>query len=191
MILLIDNYDSFTYNVAQYALESGAELLVKRNDEITIEEIEKLQPDGILISPGPCTPDKAGISEDVIKTFKEKIPIFGVCLGMQAIGEVFGGKIVSAKKIMHGKASQITHSGKGVFEGLPSPLSAIRYHSLVVDKNSLPHELEITATSEDDEIMGLRHKHFHVEGVQFHPESILTEHGKQIIANWISQLKID
>lgn len=189
MILLIDNYDSFTYNVAQYALENDVELLVKRNDEITIEEIEQLKPDGILISPGPCTPDKAGISEDVIKTFKEKIPIFGVCLGMQAIGEVFGGKVVPAKKIMHGKASQITHSGKGVFEGLPSPLSAIRYHSLVVDKNSLPNELEITATSEDDEIMGLRHKHFQIEGVQFHPESILTDHGKQIIANWINQLR--
>ncbi|HWP31947.1 MAG TPA: aminodeoxychorismate/anthranilate synthase component II [Fimbriimonadales bacterium] len=189
MVLLIDNYDSFTYNIAQYALECGEEILVKRNDEITLDEIRSLNPRGILISPGPCTPDKAGITEDVIREFAGKIPIFGVCLGMQAIGEVFGGKIVRAKRIMHGKASFIEHKGEGIFEGLPSPIRAIRYHSLVVDKDSLPDELRVLATSDDGEIMALQHKSYDVQGVQFHPESVLTEHGHRIVENWLRQIE--
>lgn len=188
MVLLIDNYDSFTYNIAQYALECGEEILVKRNDEITLDEIRSLHPRGILISPGPCTPDKAGITEDVIREFAGKIPIFGVCLGMQAIGEVFGGKIVRAKRIMHGKASSIEHNGDGIFEGLPSPIRAIRYHSLVVEKDSLPDELRVLATSEDGEIMALQHKSYDVQGVQFHPESVLTEHGHRIVENWLRHI---
>jgi len=189
MILLIDNYDSFTYNIAQYALECGEEILVKRNDEITLDEIRSLNPRGILLSPGPCTPDKAGITESVIREFAGKIPIFGVCLGMQAIGEVFGGKIVPAKHIMHGKASFVEHNGKGIFEGIPSPIRAIRYHSLVVDRNSLPDELRVLATSDDEEIMALEHREYDVQGVQFHPESVLTEHGHRIIENWLSRVR--
>ena len=185
MILLIDNYDSFTYNLAQYAMENGAEILVRRNDEITIEEVKKLNPEGILISPGPCTPDKAGVSEGLVREFAGKIPIFGVCLGMQAVAEALGGRIVTAKRFMHGKASGITHDGKGVFEGLPSPFSAIRYHSLAVEKETLPPELLVSATAEDGEVMGVRHQTLDLEGVQFHPESILSEHGKPMIANWL------
>ncbi len=189
MILLIDNYDSFTYNIAQYLMDSGAELTVRRNDELTVDEVEKLAPSAILISPGPCTPDRAGISEELIRRFAGKVPIFGVCLGMQAIGEVYGGKIVRAERIMHGKESQITHDGEGVFRGVDNPFRAIRYHSLAVDKSTFPDELMVTATSEDGEIMGIRHKELDVEGVQFHPESILTEHGNQIVANWVERVR--
>jgi para-aminobenzoate synthetase component 2 len=189
VILLIDNYDSFTYNIAQYVMDCGAEVIVRRNDELTVDEIEELHPRAILISPGPCTPDKAGISEELIRRFAGKVPIFGVCLGMQAIGEVYGGKIVRAARIMHGKESQITHDGEGVFKGVENPFRAIRYHSLAVDKSTFPGELLVTATSEDGEIMGIRHRELDVEGVQFHPESILTEHGNQIVANWVDKVK--
>ncbi|MBA3725091.1 MAG: aminodeoxychorismate/anthranilate synthase component II [Armatimonadetes bacterium] len=189
MILLLDNYDSFTYNVAQLAEELGAEILVMRNDEVSVEEVVSLKPLGILISPGPCTPDKAGITEDLVRAFAGRTPVFGVCLGMQAIGEVYGGKIVRAKRIMHGKESAIHHEGKGVFEGLPSPFRAIRYHSLVVERTCLPDELEVTASADDGEIMGLRHRDLDVEGVQFHPESILSEHGRAIIGNWVRRVQ--
>jgi len=189
VILLLDNYDSFTYNVAQYAEELGAELLVKRNDEITVADAVGANPSAILISPGPCTPNKAGITEDLVREFAGRVPVFGVCLGMQAIGEVYGGKIVQAERIMHGKASDISHTGQGVFEGLPSPFRAIRYHSLVVERASLPADLEITATAEDLEIMGLRHRSLDVEGVQFHPESVLSEYGMQLIGNWLRRVK--
>lgn len=188
MILVLDNYDSFTYNLVQYLLQCGKEIETYRNDELSIEEIALKNPSGILISPGPCTPDKAGVSEELILHLSEQVPIFGVCLGMQAIGEAFGGKIVRAKKIMHGKSSQISHDGKGVFADLPNPFSAIRYHSLVVQKESLPEVLEVTATSEDGEIMGLRHKSLPIEGVQFHPESILSENGLQLVSNWVKSL---
>ncbi|KAA0228062.1 aminodeoxychorismate/anthranilate synthase component II [Fimbriimonadia bacterium ATM] len=188
MILILDNYDSFTYNLAQYVQELGAEVVVRRNDDITVEEIEAMAPQGILISPGPCTPDKAGISEEVIQRLGGRIPIFGVCLGMQAIGEVYGGKIVRAKQIMHGKDSEIRHEGKGVFQGLPSRFRAIRYHSLVIEPSSVPSELEVTATSEDGEIMGVRHRGLDVEGVQFHPESALSESGKELVANWVRRV---
>ncbi|MBL1150624.1 MAG: aminodeoxychorismate/anthranilate synthase component II [Armatimonadetes bacterium] len=188
MILILDNYDSFTYNLAQYVQELGAEVVVRRNDDITVEEIEAMAPEGILISPGPCTPDKAGISEEVIQRLGGRIPIFGVCLGMQAIGEVYGGKIVRAKQIMHGKDSEIRHEGKGVFQGLPSRFRAIRYHSLVIEPSSVPSELEVTATSEDGEIMGVRHRGVDVEGVQFHPESALSESGKELVANWVRRV---
>ncbi|MCH8273707.1 MAG: aminodeoxychorismate/anthranilate synthase component II [Armatimonadetes bacterium] len=190
MILLIDNYDSFTYNVAQFAMESGAELIVRRNDAISLDEIRRLRPEGIIISPGPCTPDKAGISEPIVREFAGSIPIFGVCLGMQAIGEAFGGRIVKARRIMHGKASEITHDGRGLFHGVPSPFRAIRYHSLVVEEDSLPADLEVCATSEDGEVMGIRHREFDLEGVQFHPESVLTEHGKQLVANWARRVQV-
>lgn len=188
MILILDNYDSFTYNLAQYVQELGAEVVVRRNDDITVEEIEAMAPEGILISPGPCTPDKAGISEEVIQRLGGRIPIFGVCLGMQAIGEVYGGKIVRAKQIMHGKDSEIRHEGKGVFQGLPSRFRAIRYHSLVIEPSSVPSELEVTAISEDGEIMGVRHRGLDVEGVQFHPESALSESGKELVANWVRRV---
>lgn len=188
MILILDNYDSFTYNLAQYVQELGAEVVVRRNDDITVEEIEAMAPEGILISPGPCTPDKAGISEEVIQRLGGRIPIFGVCLGMQAIGEVYGGKIVRAKQIMHGKDSEIRHEGKGVFQGLPSRFRAIRYHSLVIEPSSVPSELEVTVTSEDGEIMGVRHRGVDVEGVQFHPESALSESGKELVANWVRRV---
>lgn len=182
MILLLDNYDSFTYNLAQYLEEVGAEVEVVRNNAISVDEALAKEPQGIMLSPGPCTPDRAGISEDLIRAAAGKVPIFGVCLGMQAIGEVYGAKVVPAQRIMHGKASQIEHRGTGVFEGLPTPLSVIRYHSLAI--SDLPSELEVTATAEGGEIMGVRHKSHRIEGVQFHPESILTEGGKQLIANW-------
>jgi len=186
MILMIDNYDSFTYNLVQYLEELGEELKVYRNDQVTITEIEKLDPSRIVISPGPGTPRDAGMSERVIKHFAGKKPILGVCLGHQAIGEVFGGKIIRAKSIMHGKTSQIHHDGKTIFKGLPNPFPATRYHSLVVEKSSLPEVFEISAWTDDGEIMGLRHKEFKVEGVQFHPESILTSSGKTLLKNFLS-----
>jgi len=185
MILMIDNYDSFTYNLVQYLGELGAEVIVFRNDKITIPEIERLNPEKIVISPGPCTPKEAGISVEVIKHFAGKIPIFGVCLGHQSIGVAFGGRIVRAKNLMHGKTSLIFHDGKTIFEGIPNPFEATRYHSLVIEKESLPEELVITAWTEDGEIMGVRHKRYIIEGVQFHPESILTRHGHDILRNFL------
>ena len=190
MILMIDNYDSFTYNLVQYLGELGAEVKVARNDQISLEEIEALGPERIMISPGPCTPNEAGVSLDVISAFAGKLPILGVCLGHQSIGQAFGGKIVHAREIMHGKTSQIKHLGQGVFSGLANPFVATRYHSLVIEKESLPDCLEITAWTENeagdiDEIMGVRHKTLAVEGVQFHPESILTEHGHDLLRNFL------
>ena len=190
MILMIDNYDSFTYNLVQYLGELGAEALVKRNDEISLDDIEKLAPERIMISPGPCTPTEAGISLDVINHFKGKLPIFGVCLGHQSIGQAFGGKIVRAKQIMHGKTSDIYHNNSGIFKGLEDPFEATRYHSLVIEQATLPDCLEVTAWTRDDhggvdEIMGVRHREFAIEGVQFHPESILTEHGHDMLQNFL------
>ena len=185
MILMIDNYDSFTYNIVQYLGEMGEALEVHRNDKITIEQIEEMRPDKILISPGPCTPKEAGISVETIKHFGGKIPIFGVCLGHQSIGYAFGGNIVRAGRLMHGKTSMIHHDGKGVFKGLPNPFQAIRYHSLIIERSSIPSCLEITAETDIGEIMGVRHKEMAIEGVQFHPESILTEHGKDLLRNFV------
>jgi anthranilate synthase component 2 len=190
MLLMIDNYDSFTYNLVQYFGELGADVRVHRNDQITTDEIAALKPDHLVISPGPCTPNEAGISVEAIKRFAGEIPILGVCLGHQSIGQAFGGKVVHAKSIMHGKTSMIHHKDTGVFKGLPNPVEATRYHSLVVEYSSLPDCLEITAwtAAEDgnlDEIMGLRHKDLAVEGVQFHPESILTEHGHTMLQNFL------
>lgn len=190
MILMIDNYDSFTYNVVQYLGQLGAEVVVHRNDEIDIESIEKLAPDHIVISPGPCAPDQAGISMELIRRFGASIPILGVCLGHQSIGQALGGSVVRARQVMHGKTSQIYHTGKGVFRNLPSPFVATRYHSLVVARDDLPTDLEITAWSqtaggEVDEIMGFRHRHHTLEGVQFHPESILTENGHDLLNNFL------
>ncbi|KAF6579714.1 MULTISPECIES: aminodeoxychorismate/anthranilate synthase component II [Paenibacillus] len=187
MILVIDNYDSFTYNLVQYLGELGEEVTVKRNDEIDVKGIEELAPDHILISPGPCTPNEAGISLDVISHFKGQIPIFGVCLGHQAIGQAFGGKVIRADRLMHGKTSPILHHNTSVFEGLPSPFTATRYHSLLVERESLPECLEITAETAEGEIMGLRHKEFAVEGVQFHPESIITDYGHQLLRNFLKR----
>ena len=190
MLLMIDNYDSFTYNLVQYLGELGADVVVHRNDQISIAEIEQLQPTRLMISPGPCTPNEAGVSMEAIRQFAGKIPILGVCLGHQSIGQVYGGDIVHARQIMHGKTSLIHHIGKHVFKGLANPYTATRYHSLVIDKNTLPECLEVTAWTEDekgeiDEIMGVRHKELDVEGVQFHPESILTEHGHDLLKNFI------
>jgi anthranilate synthase component 2 len=190
MVLMIDNYDSFTYNLVQYLGELGAEVEVWRNDQITPEQIAEMGPERIMISPGPCTPNEAGISMAVIERFAPQQAILGVCLGHQSIGQVFGGRIVHAREIMHGKTSMIHHTGSGVFAGLPNPFEATRYHSLVIDKDSLPDCLEITgwtetATGEMDEIMGVRHREFRVEGVQFHPESILTEHGHDLLRNFL------
>jgi anthranilate synthase/aminodeoxychorismate synthase-like glutamine amidotransferase len=185
MILVIDNYDSFTYNIVQYLGELGAKIDVVRNDEITVDQIIEKNPTHILISPGPCSPKEAGISVDVIQQLAGKIPLLGVCLGHQSIGYAFGGEVVRAKNLMHGKTSMISHDGLGVFKGLPNPFKATRYHSLVVKKETLPLELIITAESEDGEIMGLRHQSLAVEGVQFHPESILTESGKALLLNFI------
>lgn len=187
MILVIDNYDSFTYNLVQYLGELGQEVVVRRNDEIDMAGIEALAPDHILISPGPCTPNEAGISLEVIDRFKGIIPIFGVCLGHQAIGQAFGGEVIRAERLMHGKTSPILHRGDSVFAGLPSPFTATRYHSLIVDRNNLPDCLEITAETAEGEIMGLRHKEYDVEGVQFHPESIVTDYGHQILRNFLSR----
>jgi anthranilate synthase component 2 len=189
-VLMIDNYDSFTYNIVQYLQELGADVLVHRNDQITLEQIEEIAPDRLVISPGPCTPNEAGISMSAIEHFAGKLPILGVCLGHQSMGQVFGGKVVRARQVMHGKTSPIYHEGKGVFSGLPSPFTATRYHSLVVEKASLPDCFEITAWTQHedgsmDEIMGLRHKTLDVEGVQFHPESILTEHGHAMLKNFL------
>ena len=186
MILVIDNYDSFTYNLVQYLGELGADLKVYRNDKITIDDIKKLAPDKILISPGPGYPKDAGISIPVIKEFAGKVPILGVCLGHQAIGEAFGGKIVQAKRFMHGKTSEIHHDGKGVFKGLPNPFTATRYHSLLIDRETLPESLEVSAWTDQDEIMGMRHKEYKIEGVQFHPESILTAEGKKLLKNFLT-----
>lgn len=185
MLVMIDNYDSFTYNLVQYLGELGEEVKTFRNDEITIEEIEALNPDRIMISPGPCTPNEAGISLDVIKHFSGKLPLMGVCLGHQSIGQAFGGKVVHAKNIMHGKTSTLTHNDQGVFHGLKSSYLVTRYHSLVVERESLPDCLEVTAWTNDGEIMGLRHKTLPIEGVQFHPESILTEHGHALLSNFL------
>ena len=185
MILVIDNYDSFTYNLVQYFGELGAELLVKRNDEISVADIEKLAPEKIVVSPGPCTPSDAGISCDVIRHFGGKIPIFGVCLGHQSIGQVYGGDVIRAPRLMHGKTSPILHTGENVFTGLPSPFEATRYHSLIVKRESLPDCLEISAETDEQEIMGLRHREFPIHGVQFHPESILTRDGKTLLKNFL------
>ena len=182
---MIDNYDSFTYNLVQYLGELGEELQVFRNDKITLKEIEKLKPNKIVISPGPGIPKEAGISIKVIKQFAGKLPILGVCLGHQAIAEAFGGKVIRADRLMHGKTSEIHHDNKGVFKGLPNPFTATRYHSLLVEKKSLPDCFELSAWTDQDEIMGIRHKEFKLEGVQFHPESILTDSGKKLLANFI------
>lgn len=185
MILIIDNYDSFTYNLVQYLGELGAEVEVRRNDRVTLDEIDRMVPERIVISPGPKTPSEAGICLELIHHFSGRTPILGVCLGHQAIGQAFGGKVIRAPEIMHGKTSQISHDGKTVFAGLPNPFPATRYHSLIVERSSLPDCLEISATSPDGLIMGLRHKNAKVEGVQFHPESILTDAGKQLLANFL------
>jgi len=190
MLLLIDNYDSFTYNLYQYLCELGAEVCVRRNDQVTLDEIEVMKPSAIVISPGPCTPDEAGLSCQIIATFGTHIPTLGVCLGHQAIGQVYGGKVVRAPVPMHGKTSQMYHQSQGVFRDLPMPFAANRYHSLIVERATLPHALEITAETADGLIMGLRHRTYPVEGVQFHPESIMTPVGKDLLRNFLDiQLK--
>ena len=185
MILMIDNYDSFTFNLVQFLGELGQELIVKRNDEITISDIEQMKPDFLMISPGPCSPNEAGISMGVIKYFAGKIPIFGVCLGHQSIAQVFGGDVVRADRLMHGKTSLMYHDGKMIFADIPNPFTATRYHSLIVKKETLPECLEVTSWTEEGEIMALRHKTLPIEGVQFHPESIMTSHGKELLQNFI------
>jgi anthranilate synthase component 2 len=185
MILMIDNYDSFTYNLVQYLGELGADVRVFRNDEISVEEIEALAPSHVVISPGPCTPDDAGVTLAAIERLAGRVPVLGVCLGHQAIGQAFGGKVVRARQVMHGKVSRIRHDGAGVFSAIPDDFVATRYHSLVVEQASLPHCLAVTAQSEDGEIMGLRHRSLQVEGVQFHPEALLTEHGRKMLQNFI------
>ena len=185
MLVMIDNYDSFTYNLVQYLGELGEEVKTFRNDVITLDQIAELKPDRIMLSPGPCTPNEAGISLDVIERFAGKVPLMGVCLGHQSIGQAFGGKVVHAKQIMHGKTSSIEHTDQGVFKGIPSPYTVTRYHSLVVERKTLPDCLEVTAWTDDNEIMGFRHKELAVEGVQFHPESILTEHGHALLKNFL------
>ena len=189
MLLMIDNYDSFTYNLVQYLGELGEEVRVFRNDEISVEEVERLDPARIVISPGPCTPNEAGISVPLIRALAGKVPILGVCLGHQAIGQAFGGRIVHARQLMHGKTSAIHHDSRGVFRGLPGDFTATRYHSLVIEKASLPGTLEVSAWTDDGEIMGVRHKELAVEGVQFHPESVLTEHGHRLLANFLGEKK--
>ena len=186
MLLVIDNYDSFTYNLVQYFGELGAQISVKRNDEITLAQIEALRPERICISPGPCSPKEAGISNEVIRTFGPRLPLFGVCLGHQCIGDVFGGEVVRAGRLMHGKTSPILHDGKGVFTDLPSPFEATRYHSLLVRRESFPDCLEISAETAEGEIMGLRHRELPIHGVQFHPESILTLEGKKLLQNFLA-----
>lgn len=187
MILLIDNYDSFTWNLYQYFCELGADVLVRRNDELTLAQIDALSPQKIVISPGPCTPDDAGISLDVIRHFAGNIPLLGVCLGHQAMAQAFSASVVRAAKVMHGKTSPITHNGQGVFQGLANPLTVTRYHSLVVAPETLPDCFEVTAWSETQEIMGIRHREWDMEGVQFHPESILSEQGHQLLANFLNR----
>ena len=186
MLLIIDNYDSFTYNLVQYFGELKADMQIFRNDALSIEQLKKMNPEKIVISPGPGRPEGAGISVDIIKKFAGKIPILGVCLGHQCIGYAYGGNIIRAKKLMHGKTSQISHNGKGIFEGTPNPFEATRYHSLVIERETLPECLEVTAESEDKEIMGVHHKQFPLWGVQFHPESILTTSGMDILKNFLS-----
>jgi anthranilate synthase/aminodeoxychorismate synthase-like glutamine amidotransferase len=186
MLLLLDNYDSFTYNLYQYLSELGAEIEVRRNDQVTLDEIEVMQPDSIVISPGPCTPNEAGLSCQIIETFGPRIPLLGVCLGLQAIGQVYGGRVIRAPEPMHGKTSLMYHQGQGVLRNLPQPFEAIRYHSLIVERSTLPDELEITAETADGLIMGLRHRVYPVEGVQFHPESILTSVGKDLLQNFLT-----
>ena len=187
MLLMIDNYDSFTYNLVQYFSELGEEVVVFRNDEIPLDKIVDLNPERIVISPGPCTPNKAGVSLAVVERFCGKVPVLGVCLGHRSIGQSFGGIIVHAKQLMHGKTSPVFHDNSGVFHGLPNPFIATRYHSLVVERATLPECLEVTAWTEDDEIMGIRHQSIAIEGVQFHPESILSEHGHQMLQNFLDQ----
>ena len=189
MLLMIDNYDSFTYNLVQYLGELGEELVVARNDQITLQEVRELKPAGIVISPGPGSPKDAGVSNALIKTFAGEVPILGVCLGHQCIGEVFGGQVVRAKRLMHGKTSQILHDGRQLFRGLPNPFEATRYHSLIVQREGLPSELQTTAWTKEGEIMGLRHRHLPVYGVQFHPESILTKSGKDLLRNFLRLAK--
>jgi anthranilate synthase/aminodeoxychorismate synthase-like glutamine amidotransferase len=190
MVFVLDNYDSFTYNLVQYLGESGAEVVVRRNDQLSVEQVEALRPERILISPGPCTPQDAGISIALIRHFTGKVPLLGVCLGHQALGAAFGGDVVRAPNLMHGKTSKVQHDGKTIFAGVPSPMTATRYHSLIVSEKGLPEELEVSAwTTEKDgsrTIMGLRHKKFPVEGVQFHPESVLTDQGKQLVRNFLT-----
>lgn len=186
MIIMIDNYDSFTYNLVQFVGELGEELQVYRNDKITIEEIERLSPDYLMISPGPCTPNEAGISMDAIRHFAGKIPILGVCLGHQSIGQVFGGKVIRAQRLMHGKTSEVYHDGKTIFQGIPSPFTAARYHSLIVEEETIPDVLEVTARTAEGEVMAVRHREYPIEGVQFHPESIITQHGKQLLRNFLT-----
>jgi len=186
MLLMIDNYDSFTYNLVQYFGELGQDLKVYRNNKLTISEIEQMNPDRIVISPGPCTPKEAGVSIDVIKHFSGKIPILGVCLGHQSIGDAFGGDVIRAPYLMHGKTSAIHHDGKTIFAGLPNPFTATRYHSLIIKRETMPSKLEVSAWTEDGVIMGVRHKQFKVEGVQFHPESILTDVGKDLLRNFLT-----
>jgi anthranilate synthase component 2 len=185
MLLMIDNYDSFTYNLVQYFGELGEEVRTVRNDELTLADVKEMKPDRICISPGPKTPAEAGVSVDILREFKGKLPILGVCLGHQAIGAAFGGNVIRAKTVMHGKTSLIAHTGEGVFKGLPSPFTVIRYHSLAIERSSLPDCLEVTAWTDDGEIMGVRHKEFDIEGVQFHPESILSEHGHALLKNFL------
>ncbi|HDR4422654.1 TPA: aminodeoxychorismate/anthranilate synthase component II [Bacillus cereus] len=187
MILMIDNYDSFTFNLVQFLGELGQELVVKRNDEVTISDIENMKPDFLMISPGPCSPNEAGISMEVIQYFAGKIPIFGVCLGHQSIAQVFGGEVVRAERLMHGKTSLMHHDGKTIFSDIPNPFTATRYHSLIVKKEKLPDCLEVTSWTEEGEIMALRHKTLPIEGVQFHPESIMTSHGKELLQNFIRE----
>jgi anthranilate synthase/aminodeoxychorismate synthase-like glutamine amidotransferase len=191
VVFVLDNYDSFTYNLVQYLGELGAQVEVRRNDEVTLEKIEALHPERIVVSPGPCTPQEAGISIELIRHFAGKVPLLGVCLGHQAIGAAFGGKVVRAKNLMHGKTSQVEHDGKTIFRDLSSPMTATRYHSLIVEERDLPAELEVSAWTSDKDgtrvIMGLRHKKFAVEGVQFHPESVLTDEGKKLVANFLGR----
>ena len=189
MILMVDNYDSFTYNLVQYLGELGADVVVHRNDKINLKDIEELNPEKIVISPGPCTPEKAGISMKTVRHFSGEIPLLGVCLGHQSIASTFGGQIIKAKKLMHGKTSMITHDNKNLFKELPNPFEATRYHSLVLNKNTVPDKFEVTATSDDGEIMGIRHKNMFIEGVQFHPESILTVSGKDLLKNFLNMSK--
>ncbi len=185
MVFVLDNYDSFTFNLVQYMGELGAEIDVRRNDQLTVDEVEALHPDRIVLSPGPCTPQEAGISIDLIRRMAGKVPILGVCLGHQAIGAAFGGRVVRAPKLMHGKTSQVDHDGRTIFAGIASPMTCTRYHSLIVEEEGLPADLEISARTPDGTIMGLRHRRFPVEGVQFHPESVLTDDGKRLIQNFL------
>ena len=186
MVLVIDNYDSFTYNLVQYLGEMNVELLVRRNDQITLDQIRELKPERILVSPGPCSPRESGLSNEIIRTFGPQLPVFGVCLGHQCIGHTFGGNVIVNHRMMHGKTSPIKHDGKDLFVGMPNPFAATRYHSLVIERKSLPACLEITAETDEGEIMGVRHKEFPIWGVQFHPESILTENGRRILKNFLT-----